>query len=237
MKITHTYTPPSTFHLRSAILLYEATTPAQHNMIAVEHDILASKHTPMLGPGRFVTADFVTTLLEQMSVRDLTYIPEHVIATARNAVAWFEPAAIRPLYFAPRVHNDDAVRPFDNCAIPQPPLLFVAKNHQLYVYALADNTRPTHNSTLYYAPYFNIFDDQRVCIGSMTIPKHVDPANTASWSDAFFRSEFTHLTGSKRWLHPGTYAEMLTDLRTREHFPSEWLKPLATTVGEALCTN
>lgn len=37
----------------------------------------------------------------------------------------------------------------------------------------------------------------------------IDCGITGAWANAFFVSNFTHLTGGKRWARPGMYAELL----------------------------
>jgi len=219
---------PNAFRLDRAILLYRNG----EDSVAVEHDIRATKgSTPHLGPGRFVTMSFAEKLLRIMDKAPLQYIPATVVAISRHAVAWFEPEAARVMYFTP--DRDNAVAAFDGKQIPQPPLLFVARERELNVYALGENKRPILETLLYAAPYWNIYG-RSVCLGSMVLPKSVAPEQTGMWTDAFFKSNFTHLSGTKCWAHPGTYAELLADAIALGRFKSEWLRPAGLTVAQAV---
>ena len=221
----------SAFWLEKAILLYRN----DKETVAVEHDVRSKKGAPPhLGPGRFVTTSFAEKLLRVMNKAPLQYVSPNVVAMSRHAVAWFEPAAARVMYFTP--DRDDAVAAFDGKRIPQPPLLFIARERALSVYALADNERPTLDSSLYAAPYWNIYGHQHhsVCLGTMVLPESIEPEQTAAWTDAFFRSNFTHLSGAKCWAHRGTYAELLADTVALGRFKSEWLRPAGLTVAQAV---
>lgn len=220
---------PLCYTLEQAILLYRN----QHDVVATRHDIVTNKGQTRLGAGEFVTSAFIKRLLETTLNAPLTYMPSNVIATTFQKVAWFEPRALRPMYFDP--DTDKSVMRFDGNLVPQPPLLFIAGTHDFRVFALAEDTRPALDTQLFEAPYWNIMRDEQICIGTMKTPESITPAETAAWTNAFFCSDFTHLGGGKRWRHPGTYTEMLTDAVSNNTFSSEWLVPLNMTVEQALC--
>jgi PRTRC genetic system protein B len=228
---------PSALRLFAAVLLYRDTT----RVLARQHPVVLDKgKAPRLGAGALVTGTLVDELLELSDRRPLTYVPSNVVAVNRNAIAWFEPASARTMYFKPS--SDAAVAAFDGKAVPQPPLLFIAQNRSLDVFALAENVRPTLQTPLYRAPYWNVFEGRgseggRVCLGSMALPDSVEPQDVGAWSDAFFASNFTHLTGGKRWLRAGTYAELLTSAVAAEHFDPAWLVRANVTVEGAICTS
>jgi PRTRC genetic system protein B len=133
-------------------------------------------------------------------------------------------------------HSDPAVNAFDKQIIAQPALLFVARRNGLSVYALRSDERPSKDTPLSMAPFYNVYDDGRVCTGSMKVPGKLDPASTDQWSRAFFGSNFTHATGLKHWAHTGTYAELLRSVVERGAFDPSWLKKDRRTVGQ-VCSN
>jgi PRTRC genetic system protein B len=228
---------PTALRLFRAVLLYR---DAQRVLARAHPVILEPGQAPRLGAGSLVTGTLVDELLDLSDRRPLTYVPENVIALSRNAIAWFEPAAARTMYFKPS--TDLAVAAFDGQRIPQPPLVFIAQNRALDVFALAENCRPTLATPLFRAPYWNIFDGTRggggrVCLGSMALPDSLEPQATAAWTDAFFASNFTHLTGGKRWLRAGTYAELLTAAIAAQHFDPAWLINAKVSVEGAICTS
>lgn len=220
---------PLEYELDSAFLLYRHG----NERVVTRHRIHGTKDAPRLGPGQFTTTSFVMRLLKTLSNAPLAYIPTNVVATTFGSVAWFEPAGLRPMYFKP--NTDEAVRAFDGKMIPQPPLLFIGGDRSFSVYALEKNERPTLDTVLCAAPYWNVFNDHRICIGSMRVPKAISPTQTANWTNAFFASEFTHLSGGKRWAFEGTYAELLTAACNAGTFNTEWLQATKVKLEQAIC--
>ena len=238
MKVSLSEAGPTTLRLAAAILLYAD----ERRVLARRHPIVEEEgQAPRLGPGTFVTSSMVKEMLDLADQAPLTYLPEHVVAINRFAMAWFDPARSRTMYFRPT--SDAAAAAFDGKPIPQPPLLFVARRHALDVFALADNVRPRLDTALYLAPFWNIFggarggEGVRVCVGSMVLPEAIEPAMTGAWADAFFASNFTHLSSGKRWARPGTYAELLAAASERGTFDPAWLVPAQLTLEEAVCSN
>lgn len=226
----------------SAIVLYSVrqanSLTNNEDAIATQHRIEIDEHGPRLGPGKIVTMPMVKTLLEEMHQAPLTYVPETVVALGQDSFAWYVPASVRRMYFTPRSDQDQALAVFDSKEIAQPALLFVARRGKnLSVYALREDKRPDFKTELMWAPYWNVFRDHRVCIGSMTLPKKITPAESGAWTDAFFRSNFSTAETGFYHSYKGTYAEMLTDALARNNFDPTWLKPSGVTVEKALCSN
>lgn len=225
--------PPTEYRVRNAIVLYEDKSG---NCIATEHNVVNQKGKLRLGVGRFVTANFAQKLIGLFARGDLSFIPPNVIGMGSSVIAWYEPASIRRMYF--RTHEDTGLNAFDGVDVHQPPLVFVASQRQLHVFALLADERPGFETELAYAPYFNVSGGHQVCLGSMETPKTVKPQDTAGWTRAFFASEFTHFSGSaKHWSHPGTYAELLADVRREGRFQSAWLKPAKTSIASILTSS
>ena len=238
MRVSLSETGPTTLRLTAALLLYAD----ERRVLARRHDVLHEiGRPPRLGPGAFVTTAMVNELLDIADQAPLTYMPAHVVATNRFALAWYESARPRRMYFHPQ--SDVATAAFDGVTIPQPALLFIARRHALDVFALAADVRPTIDTPLCLAPYWNVFgaahgtEGGRVCLGSTALPERIDPSLTEAWSEAFFASSFTHLSGSKRWARAGTYAELLGAAWERGSFDPRWLVPANVTLAEAVCSS
>ena len=89
----------------------------------------------------------------------------------------------------------------ENLEIPNgiaevPAMLWLAGKRNLKVFALANNRRPTEKTSLFYAPFFNVYENGTVCMGTVD----VDIKNSSSleeftkkWEDYFFNSYFSHL--------------------------------------------
>jgi PRTRC genetic system protein B len=223
---------PTVYTLDSAILLYRA---GDTNSLAMRYDVRSDDAGALrLADGRFASGSLVNELLELLHNAPLSYAPPNVIASARDAVAWYEPAAYQTMYFD--ADRDRAVSAFDGKVIPQPPLVFIATKRSLRVFALQQDARPDLTTPLCDAPYWNTYENGVVCLGSMKIPAQIDPGATAQWTRSFFRSSFTHLTTGKRWAHRGTYAELLADAVKLRHFDPAWLKPArGTTIKSVIC--
>jgi PRTRC genetic system protein B len=112
----------------------------------------------------------------------------HIDAINGKAI-WFTKVSQRELYFV------------DNLRIPKgnanmPPMLWVANRESLYVFALYSNRRPTTNTQLYNAPFFNVYENGNVCL--VTIDVNIKQTASleefiTSWESYFFNSYFSHL--------------------------------------------
>lgn len=148
----------------------------------------------------------------------------------KGAVVWYTKAQKRQLYFV----NDLGIP----CAIAQtPPMLWQATKNSLKVFALLSNRRPTGKTPLHFAPYFNIYHDGRVCMGSVSISiknsASIEEFTTA-WEDYFFNSYFSHLLGENSPIK-GNCVSLWKDLiKTGRPFPLEVLKKHNTTLENLL---
>lgn len=106
-----------------------------------------------------------------------------------STIAWFTKAQFRELFF-----NKDLGIKCGKAHIP--PMVWVADRETLHLFALSNNRKPTVNSNLYYAPFFNIYEDGSVCMGTMDIATKetgsVDELMSL-WENYFFNSYFSHL--------------------------------------------
>jgi len=89
----------------------------------------------------------------------------------------------------------------DNLGIPDgmaniPALLWKATKESLYIYALKNDTELDEQVSLYHAPFFNIYNDGKVCMGTVKVKISPDcPLETfmQQWEHYFFNSYFSHL--------------------------------------------
>lgn len=79
-----------------------------------------------------------------------------------------------------------------------PAMVWKADRDKVAVFALKTNRRPKADTPLWNAPFFNIYEDGGVCMGTVDI----DPAAADgleefmhSWEQAFWNSYFSHLIG------------------------------------------
>ena len=119
-------------------------------------------------------------------------LPENVlyINAGKNGYAiWYTQAQTVPLFF-----QEDLGVPNGKAHVPA--LIWKASKKELSIYAIVDETNPTEKTLLYYAPFFNIYKNGRVCMGTVDIDidsKCCLEEFIALWESYFFNSKFSHL--------------------------------------------
>ena len=104
---------------------------------------------------------------------------------------WYTPAMEVPLFFVEKMGI-----PGGTAAIP--PLLWKASKKDLYIFALDGVEAIEEQTPLYRAPFFNIYDDGRVCMGTVSVDVQHDcllQEFMQLWESYFFNSYFSHLLG------------------------------------------
>lgn len=224
---------------RKAILLYETVTHGYRpeTSYATMHDIenVGTKARPnfQIMPGAPISSDSLLRSLGSLSekyVLNAEWLPENVLSFSPMHLVWWSPAADRRVFFRNKeLGNRSAI-------VPHPPLLHLVVRGSWYIFAMRDNKRPTQETELFHAPYFNVWDDGKICVGSANIPEQLTTALIPQWEAAFFDSAFTHTNGQiKKSLHPrGEYAlwkELLDGAYSS--YPLELLSPKQATVAAA----
>jgi PRTRC genetic system protein B len=158
-------------------------------------------------------------------------LPERVLASTPERLVWFEPARPRVMFFKTQ---DAFLNSLSGSSFPQPPLVFIAGERHLKVFALAGNARPVGETEVFTAPYFNT-TSSGVCLGSTPLPDSLSVRDTESYSSAFFHSAFTHGTSErllKGW--GGSYGEIWVHARAQGTFPIQHLVSLGKTLDEVI---
>lgn len=208
-----------------AILVYSNGQDAR----ATVHDLIEVGGAPELGAATPLTTHDLQAIVAQLGSKALTFHPQHVLASSVHAVAWWEPAQDRPLFFS---GSDPALKALSGQRFPQPPLLMVARPRSLSVFALPENARPTPGTPVCRSPYYNVYEAGNVCVGSVPYPDVAHGENTHLFSEAFFQSNFTHNSTSRRLTRfGGSHAELWLDVQARGEFPMAYLEPLEKTVA------
>lgn len=153
----------------------------------------------------------------------------HLDAIKGKAV-WFTKATQRELYFTEKL------------GIPKgmahvPPMLWVANRNNLAVYALANNRRPAERTKLYNAPFFNVYEDGNVCMGTVNIQiKRTASLEefTRSWEDYFFNSYFSHLLQGYNPIKGNCVSLWENLIATGEAFPHDILMKSKITLENLL---
>ncbi len=188
------------YHPKSALVFYE--TDGYHPDGYVEHFDID-------GNGQPVNAHPLTVREAQRLAKSLTIhqkkekdflkpngvISETVlfIDMADNAkVIWFTRGQKRPLLF-----TDSLSIPNGSAEIP--PLVWCANKQGMKIFALDSDDRPNEETPLFYAPFFNVYENGSVCMGTVdvNIKKSASLEDfITQWENYFFNSYFSHLMNS-----------------------------------------
>jgi PRTRC genetic system protein B len=182
--------------------------------------------------GQSVTTGFLETLAKGLgAAMEAEVLSEHVLARTPELIAWWSGAQPRLMFFG---DGNTEAKKLNGKMYPHPTLVFMILARELFVRALAENCRPTADTRLKNAPYWNTDALGRVCLGSMRIPEEVSVASLSGWENAYFASEFTHPSGAVRLTtHPGGFLGLWSSLPGRKHrFPVGFLADSKQTLQE-----
>lgn len=215
------------YYPKSALVFYE--TKGIEKDMYVEHFDMDESGTPINAhPLTIKEAEMLAKTLQTDEERSRAFLKPkgilptnilHINPSEKGAVIWYTKAQKRSLYF---VESLD----IPNGTAQVPPMLWVAHKHSIGVFALATNRRPTEKTPLYYAPFFNIYVEGNVCMGTVSI----DIKNSVSveefiqaWESYFFNSYFSHSLSAD--LTRANIVTLWKDIiNTDKPFPIEALK-------------
>lgn len=230
----------STANIVQAILIYGGKDRyrQQQSVFATLHNVanVGTKTKPnvQLLPGSPATPASIIDAMGSLATKyalSTELLPENVLTFSPSHLIWWVPATKRRVFFNTKELGNRTAE------VPHPPLLFTIVGGAWSVYALTENKRPSKESIVCHAPYFNVYDGGNICAGTADIPKILTPDSIQQWEKAFFDSEFTHINGSiKKASHPrGEYA-LWKELLDGEHeaFPTQYLIPTKSDLGSLL---
>lgn len=179
-------------NLSAALLVY-----ANQRGVAfvTAHEVHDLPGKPQLGAGVPATRDALSKLLapvaESLTFRG--YVPHNLLAIGPGAMAWWCPPAVRTIWFDSEGENEERALGVRYGRVPHPGLVFGVAGGEWHVFAAKGAARPTRDTPLFRAPYFNVWADKgKVCVGNVRTPGATDVAAIAAWERAFFESRFTH---------------------------------------------
>ena len=226
------------YHPKSALVFYE--TAGTETDMYVEHFDMDSNGTPINAhPLTVKEANILAKALQTDEEKSTAFLKPkgilptnilHINPSEKGTVLWYTKTQQRQIYFV------------DSLGIPNgkaqvPPMLWFANKNSLSVFALSSDRRPIEKTPLHYAPFFNVYENGNVCMGTVNI----DIQNSASveefiqaWESYFFNSYFSHLLGNYNPIK-GNCVTMWKDLiGTENPFPKEELKPNNKTLKNLL---
>ena len=138
------------FTLKQAVLLYQDgnTTFATLHEVKSPHE-----GAPYLGAGQSVTTGFLEKLARGLGASLAPEVlPPNILSRTPELIVWWSPEKNRLMFFGAG-HKD--TRELNGRMYPHPALVFMVNGRELLVRALAENRRPTADTRLKRAPYWN----------------------------------------------------------------------------------
>lgn len=190
---------------------------------------------PVIAPGRAATREGLRQVLDGIAGKQ-RHVPAlfqpNLLAQGDGYLVWWVPPMKRQVWF-----NAEAPIGARTGEVPLPGLVFMVNldtNRGWHVYAVKGSDRPTANTPLFKAPFFNVWEGGAVCVGNVATPTKQAAMQPEAWGDAFFRSYFTHPNIHKDLVNyrPGIYQfwNRLLDGKW-ESFPDDRLVSANTTVA------
>lgn len=229
--------------LSAAILLYRFEAPGGQGLYGAgrtEAPAFASIHAierddedrPTIAAGRPLSRAHLRHWTEALGrTVQPEILPEHVLVSHPDMVAWWTPAQVRSGYFALSSPPEDlkALGARTIVPVPYPAHLFIATRTGLGVYALPESKRPTADTPVLHSPILNVFVEGKLCWGNIARPGHLTIASIPAFEAAVFDSWSTHPNpGQERTVTgKGGLVRLWDDLAARRamRFPIRRLKP------------
>lgn len=213
------------FELERVLLVYRSNRVVYVSQHGVDYD---RENRPRLRAGTPLKASFLRTLARDLQGTLLPEIlPETVLARTEQLLCWWTPAQRRPMFFG---GTQKDLADISGHIFPQPPLLWLVREQQLYLRALTENVRPSAGTRLYFAPFWNMSESGILCQGSMRSPRVSTIASMKRWETSFYESEFTHGNVGRVTRHEGGFEGLWRSLSGKEEFPVDSLIALEETL-------
>jgi PRTRC genetic system protein B len=143
---------------------------------------------------------------------------------------WYTPPQEVPLFFATALGITSGRGKV-------PAMIWKAGRGELVVYALKGNKKPDSRTKLYHAPFFNVYKDGRVCMGTVRI-NITETARLEDfmglWESYFWNSYFSHLMSDFNPVAENIVQLWQKQVHTDNVFPANVLKPTSFTLQNLL---
>lgn len=234
--------------LTNAILLYQSEARAEVNPYTSPRAVgpaFASMHAvdhvdgrPTIAAGAPLSRANLRQWTEMLGRAEAPAIlPENVMVSHPDVLAWWVPAQVRASYFALTSPPKGLVALAKRTVVqlPYPAHLFVATRGRLGVYALSASERPTADTVVLHSPVLNVFVDGGLCWGNIAVPKSITPAAIPEYERAVFDSWSTHPNQGQEHTVTGKggLVRLWDELAARKAttFPVRRLKPFTARAG------
>jgi len=145
----------------------------------------------------------------------------HINSAENGSVVWYTKIQTRKLYFTESLGLAAQ-------ELPLPALVWTADKNRLHVFALKSKAKPCLSTPLYNAPFFNLYHNGNVCMGSVDV--RISQSATleefiTAWEGYFFGSYFSHLIGGHNPVKGNLISLYQRLATTGSAFPTEELVP------------
>lgn len=226
------------YYPKAALLVYQ-TDKEEPDTYVEYFDINGNGHPVNAHPLTMLEAERLSKALQWLPGQNRSFLqPQgilpanvlHILPSANGSVLWYTKAQERMLYFAKQLEIPDG-------KAHVPTLLWHANRESLCIYALASDRRPVMNTSLYHAPFFNVYEDGDVCMGTVDVNIKASASLEefmAAWEKYFFNSYFSHLINGHNPVKSNCVSLWKKLLGSGEPFPKEILKKNKRTLKNIL---
>jgi len=143
---------------------------------------------------------------------------------------WYTPPQEVPLFFATDLGITSG-------KANVPAMIWKAGRGELLVYALKGNKKPDQRTKLFHAPFFNVYRDGRVCMGTVriNITETVRLEDFMGlWEGYFWNSYFSHLMNDFNPVNGNIVQLWQAQVKSDSMFPTDVLTPTNYTIQNLL---
>jgi PRTRC genetic system protein B len=143
---------------------------------------------------------------------------------------WYTPAQKVDLFFVQGLG-------ITNGKASVPPLLWKASKNTLCIYAMDTDNQINENTALYHAPFFNVYKDGKVCMGTVSVNIQADcllEEFMYLWEQYFFNSYFSHVIGDTSPVRTNIIQLWQNLVNAKKHFPLKSLLKNGLTIKNLL---
>ncbi|AFD27282.1 hypothetical protein DGo_PB0013 (plasmid) [Deinococcus gobiensis I-0] len=214
-----------------AVLIYGEGPRAQ----LLKHPVHDQDEGYTLGAGAALSTRDRDGLVNYVCGHGLRWSSPHTLATGANAMCWWRPPGVQPLLFEAKYKAVESIARLSGRPVPHPGLVFYAQPGSLSVFAVRGAERPTSETPLMHAPFWNMFNTGQMCQGTVAYPQEITAATQDAWEAVFFSSHFTGASRTDKYMEWGSsYQELLEHALKLGVFPDEVLMPTKRTLAQYL---
>lgn len=155
------------YHPKSALVFYQTENPNRETYVEF-FDMDQNGNPINAHPLTVREAQRLSKTLNIQNKKDKNFLkPKGIISPSilftdsseNGKVIWFTQEQERDLFFVKNLN-------IPNGKANVPPLLWIANKQNLKIFALETDQRPAENAQLFHAPFFNVYENGNVCMGT-----------------------------------------------------------------------